>query len=104
MVLGNKLNISNQIEHNRVEEKLSKQKAKQLFESGDIDKLEVGTKVAFESFFLYPLRALPVALATLAFLAWHRFSVISASKASSTKRLVSCLSRPISPMRSSGFL
>ena len=43
MVLGNKLNISNQVELNRVEEKLSKQKAKQLFESGDINHVEVGT-------------------------------------------------------------
>ena len=40
MVLGNKLNISSQVELHRVEEKLSKQKAKQLFESGDIDKVE----------------------------------------------------------------
>jgi cell filamentation protein len=43
MVFGNKLDISSQVELNRVEEKLSKQKAKQLFENGDIDKVEVGT-------------------------------------------------------------
>jgi cell filamentation protein len=43
MVFGNKLDISSQVELNRVEEKLSKQKAKQLFESGNIDKVEVGT-------------------------------------------------------------
>jgi len=43
MVLGNKLHITSQVELNRVEEKLSKQKAKQLFESGDINHVEVGT-------------------------------------------------------------
>jgi cell filamentation protein len=43
MVLNNKLNISSQVELNRMEERLSKQKAKQLFESGDIDHMEVGT-------------------------------------------------------------
>ncbi|MDP3226822.1 MAG: Fic family protein [Acidovorax sp.] len=43
MVLGNKLHIDNQVELNRVEEKLSKKKAKQLFECGDIDQVEVGT-------------------------------------------------------------
>lgn len=43
MVLGNKLHITSQVELNRVEEKLSKQKAKQLFESGDITQIEVGT-------------------------------------------------------------
>lgn len=43
MVLPNKLKITDQIELNKAEEKISKQKAKQLFESGDIERLEVGT-------------------------------------------------------------
>ena len=43
MVLPNKLNIANQIELNKAEEKISKQKVKQLFESGDIDRMEIGT-------------------------------------------------------------
>lgn len=43
MVLQNKLNITNQIELNKTEEKISKQKAKQLFESGDINRMEIGT-------------------------------------------------------------
>ncbi len=43
MILPNKLHITNQIELNKAEEKISKQKAKQLFESGEIDRMEVGT-------------------------------------------------------------
>ena len=43
MILANKLNITDQIELARVEEKISKQKAKQLFDSGDINKVEVGS-------------------------------------------------------------
>ncbi len=43
MILENKLNITNQIELAKVEEKISKQKAKQLFDSGDIHQAEVGT-------------------------------------------------------------
>ena len=43
MILPNKLQITNQLELNRAEEKISKQKAKQLFESGEIDRIEVGT-------------------------------------------------------------
>lgn len=43
MVLENKLNITNQVELGRAEEKISKQKAKQLFESGAINRIEVGT-------------------------------------------------------------
>ena len=48
MVLANKLNITNQLELNKAEEKISKQKAKQLFannffEDGEINHFEVGT-------------------------------------------------------------
>lgn len=43
MVLPNKLHITNQLELNKTEEKISKQKAKQLFESGEIDRIEIGT-------------------------------------------------------------
>ncbi len=42
-MLDNKLNITNQIELNKIEEKISKQKAKTLFETGDINLIEVGT-------------------------------------------------------------
>lgn len=43
MILDNKLNITNQIELAKAEEKISKQKAKQLFDSGDIGKVDIGT-------------------------------------------------------------
>lgn len=43
MILENKLKITDQVELDRVEERLSKQKAKQLFDSGDIELAEVGT-------------------------------------------------------------
>lgn len=43
MILENKLNISDQVELAKAEEKISKQKAKQLFDSGDIGNAEVGT-------------------------------------------------------------
>jgi len=43
MILENKLNISNQIELAKAEEKISKQKAKQLFDSGDINNVAAGT-------------------------------------------------------------
>jgi cell filamentation protein len=43
MILDNKLNIRNQVELAKAEEKISKQKAKQLFDSGDIAKAIVGT-------------------------------------------------------------
>ena len=36
-ILENKLNINNQIDLAKAEEKISKQKAKQLFDSGDIN-------------------------------------------------------------------
>lgn len=43
MTLENKLGITNQVELAKLEEKISKQKAKQLFDSGDIDKVDIGT-------------------------------------------------------------
>lgn len=43
MVLQNKLKLTDQIKLNKAEEKISKQKAKRLFESGDINRMEVGT-------------------------------------------------------------
>ncbi len=43
MILKNKLNITNQVELAKAEEKISKQKAKQLFDTGDIAKAEIGT-------------------------------------------------------------
>lgn len=42
-MLENKLGIKNQVELKREEERLSKLKAKRLFESGDINKIEIGT-------------------------------------------------------------
>ena len=43
MILENKLNITDQIELSKIEEKISKQKAKKLFDTGNINKVEVGT-------------------------------------------------------------
>ena len=43
MILPNKLGITDQIELAKTEEKNSKQKAKQLFDSGDMNKIKVGT-------------------------------------------------------------
>ena len=42
MILPNRLGIQNQAQLARIEEKISKQKAKQLFDSGDIKKAKVG--------------------------------------------------------------
>ncbi len=43
MVLPNKLNLANQVDLAKAEEKIGKQQAKKLFDSGEIDKVEVGT-------------------------------------------------------------
>ena len=55
MILKNKLNISNQVELAREEEKISKQKAKQLFDSKDIEKVEIGkfSGLSFIHFYLF---------------------------------------------------
>ena len=43
MILENKLNLDDQASLARAEEEISKRKAKQLFDSGDIHQVEVGT-------------------------------------------------------------
>ncbi len=43
MILENKLNLNDQASLARAEEEISKRRAKQLFDSGDIQKAEVGT-------------------------------------------------------------
>ncbi len=43
MTLKNKLNLTDQVELAKAEERISKKKAKQLFDSGDIDKVDIGT-------------------------------------------------------------
>jgi cell filamentation protein len=48
MILKNKLGITNQAGLNKIEEKISKQKAKQLWDSGEIDEIEVGTFVGLK--------------------------------------------------------
>ncbi|WP_151194089.1 protein adenylyltransferase Fic [Cysteiniphilum sp. JM-1] len=50
---ANKLNITNQLELAKAEEKISKQKAKQLFISGDIDQVEVGKFVGLSYIHAY---------------------------------------------------
>ena len=42
-LLHNKLNLADQVELAKAEERISKQKARQLFDSGDIDAIEVGS-------------------------------------------------------------
>jgi len=53
MVLQNKLNITDQIELNKAEEKISKQKAKQFFESGIINQIEIGSFKGLARIHLY---------------------------------------------------
>ena len=48
MVLDNKLNITNQAELAKVEEKISKQKAKQLFDTEAINQVEIGKFAGLE--------------------------------------------------------
>src|SRR5690554_2335221 len=43
MIQDNKLGITDQVELAKAEEKISKQKAKQLFDSGDINQVQVRT-------------------------------------------------------------
>ena len=61
MVLENILNITNQVELAKTEEKISKQKARQLFDSGDIARVEVGTfaGLSFIHAYLFELKFRP---------------------------------------------
>lgn len=43
MILENKLGLTSQVELAKAEEKISKQKAKKLYDFGRIDELEIGT-------------------------------------------------------------
>jgi len=56
MTLPNKLGIKNQLEFNKAEEKISKQRAKQLFEKGDLAKIKVGTFVGLKQIHKYLFR------------------------------------------------
>jgi len=53
MVLRNKLNITNQIELNKAEEKISKEKAARLFDSGKIDTIKAGTVAGLKQIHKY---------------------------------------------------
>ena len=53
MVLQNKLGITSQAELGKWEEKISKQKAKQLFESGNIQSIEAGTFLGLQQIHNY---------------------------------------------------
>ncbi len=55
MILANKLGITDQIELAKAEERISKHKAKQLFDLGDMNKVEVGkfTGLAFIHTYLF---------------------------------------------------
>jgi len=48
VILDNKLGITDQVVLARAEERLSKQKAKRLFDTGDINKAEIGTFAGLE--------------------------------------------------------
>lgn len=53
MILENRLNITDPAELAREEEKISKKKAKEMFETGFLDKLEVGTFEALKNIHRY---------------------------------------------------
>lgn len=53
MTLENKLGITDQIELAKAEEKISKRKAKALYDSGDIERIEVGTFAGLSAIHAY---------------------------------------------------
>lgn len=60
MMLANKPGITDQIELAKTEEKISKQKAKQLFDSGDIHHVEVGTFAGLAAMQRSPVKDLEI--------------------------------------------
>ncbi|STE38167.1 Fic family protein [Enterococcus faecium] len=56
MILENKLGLTNQVELAKVEEKLSKQKAKELYDCGKINEIEVGTFKGLSEFMNFYFR------------------------------------------------
>ena len=65
MILENKLNITNQIELAKEEERISKLKAKQLYDSGDIKKLKLELLRDFHSFISIYLKIFMILLERL---------------------------------------
>ncbi len=53
MIVDNKLNITDQVELNKAEERISKGKAKRLFDTGKIDTIPVGTFVGLKQIHRY---------------------------------------------------
>lgn len=72
MILENKLNLTNQVDLAKAEEKLSKRKAKQLFDSGAIDEIQVGTYKGWRLFMAIFLRRFTTSQGNCVRLTWRK--------------------------------